>query len=659
MRQPIVLRIYKDDKLEAVRQFQHSQIVIGRNADVQLELNDESVALLHAMIEDRDGEYFISDLGSQSGTFKNGQRLLEDVLNSGDELKIGPFRIQFYVGVPKPAAPPKPFVAPAAPTAPPAAVNFSMPLPEHPPDVEESTMATPPPTKSTDKKKKSFVGKSSKNKTFAPPSPYKSLNEIIKPHKGTVLEVIVAWRDRVLSSNHFNRQGSVFISSSEEADVVVPILSSKSRYQLIKIQSAVTICLTTEMTGEMIRDGQSVTFSELSRQHKLRNVGTHFEYDIHQGEMVRIGLQGDLISIYIRFVSDTPKPLVAPLLDMSSSEVTGVTLAMAISAIMWLYMNIYTPSPLLEDEAKIEEPIRKAVVQFTPPKPKEKQVVMIEDKPQEKKVSVVKEQPKQVRQTPKPSVEKKGDPGKAGEVAPKPDSKNLPKKLTSARSGGAIKTAPKEGANMKSQRPDPTKVGLLGVFSTKGTQSKLDQAYSGSGELQGMADAATGYAGQAENRAGNNIGSKLKDVGAGGKGSATIGIAGVGTQGRGTGTTGYGTGGIGQKGSVQINVGGQDAEIPGTMDREAIRRVIREHIREIRNCYERELQRSPDLYGKLVLEWDIEEAGRVSRVAVKSNELGNKSVAQCIMSHLKTWKFPDPPKDQIGRVVYPFVFSSQ
>src|SRR6185437_3691286 len=139
----------------------------------------------------------------------------------------------------------------------------------------------------------------------------------------------------------------------------------------------------------------------------------------------------------------------------------------------------------------------------------------------------------------------------------------------------------------------------------------------------GMAESATGTAGMADTRAGDDFGTKLKDTGAGGKGTSTVGIAGIGTQGRGTGNTGYGSGGIGLKGSVQINVGGQEGEFTGGMDKEAIRRVIREHLREIRNCYERQLQRSPDLYGKLVLEWDIEEGGRVSRCSVKSNALGN------------------------------------
>jgi TonB family protein len=94
------------------------------------------------------------------------------------------------------------------------------------------------------------------------------------------------------------------------------------------------------------------------------------------------------------------------------------------------------------------------------------------------------------------------------------------------------------------------------------------------------------------------------------------------------------------------------------MDREAIRRVIVEHLAEIRACYEHELQRSPGLYGKLTVTWDIEESGRVARASVKSNSLESPAVGECLVAHLKSWRFPDPPANQIGRISYPFIFSS-
>lgn len=691
MKQPIVLRVYRGEKLEAVRQFETTQIVIGRNSDAQLELQDEGVALLHAMIENRGGEYYLSDLGSPTGTFKNGQRTLEDKIASGDSLTVGPFRIQFFVGVPKPAAPPK-VGGGAAEVKTPAPGSYQMAVPQAPPREFDDDKTAPgavgfvddrtdpafsnqlkkpvvkPPASAGGASgaaaaKSAPVGKKAPQPhpkkhahggTFAPPSPYKDLREIIKPHKGSVVEVIVAWKDRILSSHHFSQHGSVFMSADPDADVVVPIISSKSKFELLKVGANVAVCLTQEMSGELIRDGETVSLNDLARQNKIRDAGSHFEYDLRQGEMIRIGLQGDLISIFIRFVAETPKPLIAPLLDMTSSEVTGVILAVAISAILGLYMNIYTPSPLLEDEAKIDEPIRKAVVQF-----QKRVVVEVKDEPQkEKPPEPVKEKPKQVRTSPQAAVETKGDPGQAGEVKPSP-AKPKPNKVVSAvPQGKAIKTAPKEGANMKSQKPDPNKMGLLSVFGSKGAQKEINKAYAGSGELVGAADSATGYAGNADNRDGDNFGGRLKETGSG-KGTNTVGIAGVGTKGRGTGGTGYGTGGIGTKGSVQINVGGQEADFTGSMDREAIRRVIREHLREIRNCYERELQRTPDLYGKVVITWDIVEGGRVSQAGVSRNEIGSANVGECIAARLKTWKFPDPPKDQVGRVSYPFVFSSQ
>jgi predicted component of type VI protein secretion system len=84
--------------MESVRQFEDKQIIIGRNDESQLQLNDDSVSAVHAMIEERDGAYFVSDLGSKSGTFKNKLKILEEKLNSGDVIIVGNFRIQVFLG---------------------------------------------------------------------------------------------------------------------------------------------------------------------------------------------------------------------------------------------------------------------------------------------------------------------------------------------------------------------------------------------------------------------------------------------------------------------------------------------------------------------------------------------------------------------------------
>jgi len=632
-----------------VKQFESGQVVIGHDADVQLDLGDKSVSPLHCVIEERESGYYISDLGSQSGTILNGKKVLDERLESGDEIRVGIFRLQFFIGVPKPAAPPSKSGGPPPVKA--QLFDKNAPkIPKSTPDVKDHK---PPTTRPRAAPSRPLTPVVPSEKTFAPPSSFKDANEIVRPSKGTVVEVLVAWKERIIATKHFSEAGVVTIGADPEADLVVPIMPAGSLYPLVRIHSLASIAITADMPGELVRENGSTSFSDLFRQNRMRNIGTAYELDIPQGEMARIGFQGNLLSVYVRYVPETPKPLVAPLLDLTTSEVTGVVLAAVVAAIFGLYMLIYAPMDL-EDEARLEEPIRKAVVTFKAPIKKE--IVQVEEPPQEKKqvVQIVEKQ----RKTQTPTADAAGKPGKAAEIMPK-KTQVKKKEVTSVRQGGAIQTAPKEGAQAKAVKPDPNSMGLLGVFGSKGAQKTLDKTFSGAGELRGEANTATGFAGSAENRPGDGLGSKFKDTGAGGKGTATVGISGLGTKGKGTGNYGTGVGGIGTKGSVNIDVGGQEAEFVGSIDREAIRRIIQQNKAAIRSCYERSLQRKPDLYGKLVLEWDIEERGRVTRTAVKSNSLGDAQVASCILARIKTLRFPEPPPDQIGRVTFPFVFSSQ
>ncbi len=681
MKQPIVLRIYFNEKLEGVKQFTESQVVIGRNTEVQVNLEEEGVSPLHAVIEEREGGYYISDLGSQLGTQLNGNKVLDESIDSGDEIVIGSYKLQFFIGIPKPVSPP-PSVVQAVPAAAsrPTVPESPPPVPEEAKsgfneDTQEIELSIPEDTlvtdisevddatgKVTEKRASDRRGaeripkpvKRSK-KTFAPPTE-KPADLLMKPGKGTVIEVVVAWKERIIHSQHFNDKGVVTIGSSEKADITLPVLSGVSSYPLLEIDSLVKVNIAPNTPGELVTQDKKTSFADLARQNRFQGTETGHQLTLAQGEMVRIGYQGDLVNVYVRYVAETPKPLMAPLLDLTTTEITGLALAALVSAIFGIYMFLYAPSNL-NDENRLEEPIRKATVTFRPPR---KRIVKMEQKPEEVKEKKVVKVVEKKKQTKTPSTDRAGKPGKAGEVAPskKPVPKK-PKKVVSARPGGSIKTGKKKGANMKSRKPDPTKVGLLSVFGSKGGQKKLDKAFSGAGELQGMADAATGYAGDNEDREGDTLGSKIKDTGAGGRGEQTVGIAGVGTKGKGTGGYGLGTGGIGKKGSVDINVGGQEAEFVGSMDREAIRRVILNNKRAIRSCYERELQRRPDMYGKLVLQWRIVEKGRVSQAKVKSNSLGSRTVANCIIGRLRTWRFPEPPPGTIGEVSYPFVFTSQ
>lgn len=91
------------------------------------------------------------------------------------------------------------------------------------------------------------------------------------------------------------------------------------------------------------------------------------------------------------------------------------------------------------------------------------------------------------------------------------------------------------------------------------------------------------------------------------------------------------------------------------MDKDKIRQTIREHIVPIRHCYEKELKTSPGLSGKLVMEWDIGDLGKVTRVA--SVKPFNPNVDRCVAEVIKGTLFESPPKGKTGNVRFPFEFS--
>ena len=72
---------------------------------------------------------------------------------------------------------------------------------------------------------------------------------------------------------------------------------------------------------------------------------------------------------------------------------------------------------------------------------------------------------------------------------------------------------------------------------------------------------------------------------------------------------------------------------------------------------ERALLKEPGLAGKIVLEWQITVTGGVGFAKTKSSTMKSSAVEQCILSSLKTWRFP-PAKGAGVLITYPFMFNS-
>lgn len=672
--------------------------MIGHNADVNIDLDSDQVSPIHCLIERRDNGYYICDLGSQSGTFKNGQAVLDESVSSGDELDIGPFKISFFIGVPKPRATPgaatpeaptSVVVAPVMPTPkpeptmPPAAVVKTeeikiAPTPVIPvetPKVEEKPAI---PVRPAIKAGKDNFKKKKSGKTFAPPSEVQDLKTYLKPGKGAVVQVIVAWKERILTTYHYKGTKPVKVNVGGDRDLALPDGLVPKGFQIIDLTNGLRVNTTGEMGVEMVSSAGLQPVEDLSRSGKAQRGGQGYSVRVDQNEMLCVTLPGGNITLYVRFVPQAPVvPMMPPLL-LSGSEMTGVVMSIVMVALLALYISATTPKDWQEN--KQEDVQRIAQVIFnkpvptptpapkpsptptpTPPPP----VATPQPPPPEKKV-VVADQNK--------DAQRKGQTGqqaakaqvaaRASEVAPKPNAKDRTKKFTSTRQGGAVKTGQTAGANAQSSNKDLSKVGLFSAFGGGGNRANIDKAYSGAGEVLGMADKASGNSGFNENRAGDDLGSKFKDSGAGGKGTRTEGIAGIGTKGRGSGQSAYGAAeGFGSKTSVAIAGGGFEESFDATIDKEAIRRVIRAKLHEVKSCYERALntlEKGRKLEGKIVLGWEIIEKGQARNVKVKSSTLNSPEVENCVRQRLASWIFPEPPTGLVAEVqAYPFVFNQQ
>lgn len=68
---------------------------IGRGDDNSLALDDRSVSKYHAMLIAHGADYKLVDLNSRNGTFLNGQRVMEEMLKNGDEIRVGILELRY------------------------------------------------------------------------------------------------------------------------------------------------------------------------------------------------------------------------------------------------------------------------------------------------------------------------------------------------------------------------------------------------------------------------------------------------------------------------------------------------------------------------------------------------------------------------------------
>jgi len=261
----------------------------------------------------------------------------------------------------------------------------------------------------------------------------------------------------------------------------------------------------------------------------------------------------------------------------------------------------------------------------------------------------VEEKPPEVVKEEKPvEVEEEKVPEEV--VAEKAPVRGAPTKGGGGGKGGGAKGAGVEGARRAAVRQKLSGAGLLAsigstseggtlanVFESEGAvvSKELGTALAERGSVRVTGEARIGKKGAVGAETGSEIGGI--DTGAGGSLGEAGGRAGA---------------------SVQAFVkGGEPVLKKGGIDEKGVRLALRRRENGIRQCYERALKSNASLKGKVVLEWIINEQGKVVKVQVIQSTVGDSQVVDCIVDIISKIRFPAATQG-IVPVRKTFVFES-
>lgn len=465
------------------------------------------------------------------------------------------------------------------------------------------------------------------------------------PENERALEIKLLWRDTILDTVAVTDQPVVTIGDERKTagfgpfqklvlcDLEVPSKGLPSQtFVLAQAMSPTgctyTISIPSSFGGRVERaDGTVIPLEDLLRSGRgieRGDAGGVHQYHLNPQETLYLDY-GDLTFQvrYVRRQRFIPPPFLS---DLNYSWINMLILAFFVHALAVISF-IATPTTNAEmTESIFKNPNRFAQFRLTPEEKKKQQNDFL---------AKLKEGAA--------GAKAKGLEGKAGR-------KDVPK---DKKGRMAVKGDPNDKEIAKST--------LAKLFGAKGNTGRSYLFGSGGlgGELKGALGGVTGAEiGDAYGLGG--LGTRGSGPGGGGLSMNSVGLGALGTAGRGGGQSGYGegVGGLGRKADRDINISAGSPIIQGSLDKEIIRRVIKQHIAQIRYCYEKELTRSPGLFGKVATQFTISANGNVQSADVAQSTLNNAEVERCITSKIRTWVFPKPKGGGVVIVKYPFMFKT-
>ena len=78
------------------------------------------------------------------------------------------------------------------------------------------------------------------------------------------------------------------------------------------------------------------------------------------------------------------------------------------------------------------------------------------------------------------------------------------------------------------------------------------------------------------------------------------------------------------------------------LSKETIQKILKQQIPSIELCYQKALEKKPNIQGDVTLQLIIDSKGQVIKVSLVSSKLNNKNLEQCIIQKIKELTFPTP-----------------
>jgi hypothetical protein len=108
---------------------------------------------------------------------------------------------------------------------------------------------------------------------------------------------------------------------------------------------------------------------------------------------------------------------------------------------------------------------------------------------------------------------------------------------------------------------------------------------------------------------------------------------------------------------IKPKMSSSTGDIYGDVDKKAVQATIRRRTSALKVCYEKALRTQPNLKGKITYTITISTVGRVTKVDIEEDSLGDASVRSCTKAKIKGWRFPTAGAEEPSDVTFSVVYS--